>query len=154
MIAQIAAQFNMCFHHVDFRNAFLNSELERKIYVNQPLGFEVLSKNNEVLVCVLKRSLYGLVQSSRNWNKMINSFLKSLGFIQSYADACLYTKIDGDSIIILCIWVDDILMCSNNSKQISIVKQALGNKFRLKDLGMIEWFLGIHFNVGKYAIQG
>ena len=51
---------------MDVKTAFLNGELEEKIYMAQPQGFVI--KGQERKVCKLKRSIYGLKQSSRQWN--------------------------------------------------------------------------------------
>ena len=153
MLSQIAAEFGMSIHQVDFRNAFLNSEIDRNVYVRQPVGFEKFSSTNEPLVCKLNKSLYGLKQSSRNWNQLLDGFLKSLGFIQSYADPCVYSKVDGDNIIIMLIWVDDIILSSNHDSEISRIKTMLGNRFSMKDLGEIKWFLGIEFHCEKDCVK-
>ena len=58
------------------------------------------------------------------------------------ADSCIYTRIDGSSILILLIWVDDILICSNNKNDLISVKQILSDRFRMKDLGILRWFFG------------
>lgn len=61
-------------------------------------GFEKVGKNGETLVCKLKKSLYGLKQSGRNWNDMLHSYLCGEKFTQSLADPCVYTtnsKTDG-----------------------------------------------------------
>ena len=71
-------------HHVDVNTAFLNGALEEEVYIRQPKGFVKEGKQN--LVCKLKKSLYGLKQSSRCWNTTLDAHLKSMGFTQSAAD--------------------------------------------------------------------
>ena len=68
------------------------------------------------------------------------------------ADSCIYTRIDGSSILILLIWVDDILICSNNKNDLISVKQILSDRFRMKDLGILRWFLGIQFEYDQDGI--
>ncbi len=67
---------------------FLHGELEEEIYMKQPEGFIVPSK--EDYVCKLKRSLYGLKQSPRQWYKKFDSFMLSHGFKRSEFDSCVY----------------------------------------------------------------
>ena len=70
--------------------AFLHGELEEDIYMDQPEGFIVPGK--EKYVCKLKRSLYGLKQSPRQWNKRFDSFMLSHSFKRSKYDSCVYIK--------------------------------------------------------------
>lgn len=83
---------NMVIHQMDVVTAFLNGELSEDIYMSQPAGF--ITPGN--LVCKLKRSLYGLKQSSRCWNMVLDTYLKSLGFHQSSADPCVYVQNRGN----------------------------------------------------------
>ncbi|XP_021838405.2 uncharacterized mitochondrial protein AtMg00810-like [Spinacia oleracea] len=94
-------------------------------------------------VCRLKRSLYGLKQASRQWNKELSKFLKTLKFQQSTQDYSLFTRhLDGEFLILL-VYVDDILLTGTSISQIDKVKVALDNAFTIKDLGQLAYFLGI-----------
>ena len=75
---------------LDVKTAFLHGELEEEIYMDQPEGFIVPGK--EDYVCKLKRSLYGLKQSPRQWYKRFDSFMMSHGFKRSKFDSCVYIK--------------------------------------------------------------
>ena len=63
---------------MDVKTAFLNANLEKEIYMMQPKGF--IAKNQEHMVCKLKRSIYGLKQASRLWNIKFDQAIKSFGF--------------------------------------------------------------------------
>jgi len=58
---------------MDLKTTFLHGELEEKIYIKQPKGYIQEGKENKV--CLLKKSLYGLKQSSRQWSKRFDSFM-------------------------------------------------------------------------------
>ena len=144
MLMQIAVQFDFLVHHMDVKTAYLNAPIERELYMTQPPGYEQ-SQGNVKLVCKLRKSIYGLKQSGRNWNLLLHNFLLEKGFQQSKHDACLYTYSDSPDVAIILIWVDDILTTANSSTCLKKIKQHLIAKFRMKDLGPISCFLGIRF---------
>jgi hypothetical protein len=75
----IVASHDLELEQLDVKTAFLHGELEEDIYMDQPEGFIVPGK--EKYVYKLKRSLYGLKQSPRQWNKRFDSFMFSCGFL-------------------------------------------------------------------------
>jgi len=113
--------------------------------VSQPEGYEVFDQNGNKLVCKLNKSLYGLRQSGRNWNTLLNDLLISQNFVQSMSDSCIYSRINDSSSMIILVWVDDLLICSDNENDLISFKRVLSNRFRMKDLGKLSWFLGIQF---------
>ena len=136
MLMQQAVQNDMITHQMDVKTAYLNAPIDCDIYIQQPEGFEKVGKNGETLVCKLKKSLYGLKQSGRNWNNMLHSYLYEEGFTQSLADPCVYTRnSNADGLIILIIWVDDIIISATSLDLLMSVKEALCRKFKMKDLG-------------------
>lgn len=145
-LMQIAVQHNLQVHQMDVKTAYLHAPIDCELYMEQPEGFEVKSETGEKLVCKLNKSLYGLKQSGRNWNKMLHDFLSENGFIQNPADHCVYSKdtSNGEKIIVI-IWVDDLIIAGSNSQTIQNVKCILGSKFKMKDLGQLKHFLGIDF---------
>ena len=104
--------------------------------------------------------MYGLKQAPRAWYGRIDGFLKSLGFSKSKADSNFYYKVEGDGLIILLLYVDDLfLTCEDNP--INECKKSLTAKFLTKDLWMMHYFLGIEvwrypyeifLNQGKYDV--
>ena len=108
------------------------------LYVNQPEVYEEKSVDGVKLVCKLNKSLYGLKQSGRNWNNLLDSFLKDFGFKQSLSDPCLYTKFSNESVIICLVWVDDLLICSDDENCLTKFKGTLSKRFKMKDLGVLE----------------
>ena len=94
------------------KTAFLNEFLKEELYKMQP---EVLiDTKGAKKVCKLQRSIYGLVQASRSWNKRFDSVIKAFGFIQTFGEACIYKKVSGSSLAFLKLYVDDILLIGND----------------------------------------
>ena len=126
---------------MDVTTAFLNGELEEEVFMRQPEGYAVKGKEN--LVCRLKKSIYGLKQSPRCWNSVLDDYLKKLGFVQVPADPCLYVLASEGEICLIAVYVDDILLAGSCNKRLTAVKQALAKKFQVKDMGELHYFLGV-----------
>jgi len=122
MLLQIAVQYGLTVHQMDVKTAYLNAPIDCETYVDQPEGFEVRSPSNEKFVCKLKKSLYGLKQSGRNWNNLLHAFFIEKGFLRSSVDNCVYTKHEDDMIIIVLLWVDDIIVAASIEHLLSDVK--------------------------------
>ena len=144
-VLAIANQFNLEVHQMDVVSAFLNGELEDEIFMRQPEGF--VDPNNSTKVCKLNRSLYGLKQSARCWNLMMDDYLKSSGYTQSAADPCVYYRTEvknGKNIImIFAVYVDDTIICSNDTSTLCAEKQRLREAFEMDDRGEIHHILGM-----------
>ena len=93
----------------------------KKIYMNQPLGFEL--KGQECKVCKLKRSVYGLKQASRKWNLIFHQAMLRDGFTMMEEDHCVYIKRLNIGFTILSLYVDDILIVGNDKKLIDVTKK-------------------------------
>ena len=157
-LAQLSVQNDWVVHQMDVRAAYLNAEIDVEIYVEQPQGYEVKTESNEKLVWRLKKSLYGLKQSGRNWNAKFNAHLIEQGFVQSEVDPCVYIKHcksssdQTDEHAIILIWVDDVIIATKSTPLLNNVKARLSLTFNMKDLGALSWFLGIQFSFTNEAI--
>lgn len=151
MMLKVAVQFNYVIEQMDVKTAYLNAEVDRELYMRPPEGYP--SKLSEDHVWKLKKSLYGLKQSGRLWNKVLHDFLTDQNFNQCLSDPCLYRKDMQNSFILILVWVDDILVCGQNITEISTIKCSLHNRFKMRDLGQINWFLGIKFNSSENSIS-
>lgn len=87
--------------------------------------------------------MYGLKQSGRAWNKRLNSVLKTYGLNRSNADPCVYYKRERTRTLIIAVYVDDLLIFSNDEKERKRLKQTLQEHFNMKDLGNAKTFLGM-----------
>lgn len=124
---------------LDVKTAFLHGNLEERILMEQPQGF---SKGNKV--CFLKRSLYGLKHSPREWNLRFDQFMKTQSYTRSHFDPCVYFKTcDDGSYVNLLLYVDDMIIAATDMKEIRRFKEILSKEFEMKDLGPAKRFLGM-----------
>lgn len=126
---------------MDVKTAFLNGDLEEEIYMVQPPGFVV--PGQEEKVCKLKKSLYGLKQAPKQWYEKFHKTILSFGFVVNRADACVYSKMFGPNCVIVCLYVDDMLIFGTHIDVINETKMFLSSKFEMKDLGETDVILGV-----------
>ncbi len=113
-IFALATIEDMKIYQMDVKTAFLNGDLEKEIYMEQPEGF---TQEGEHLVCKLHKSLYGLKQYLRAWNQKLDAFLKNIEFVKSDANFSIYVAQIGDVKFFIVVYVDDlILVCNNKDK--------------------------------------
>ncbi len=141
LLIALSVQYGLNLHQVDVTTAFLNGTLEEEVYMRQPVGF--VSQGEEELVCKLKKSIYGLKQSPRCWNVALDTQVKSMGFIQSKNDPCIYFKNIGGEMFYMGVFVDDIVLAGKTERDLKGVKTTLSRKFEIKDLGKLNYFLGV-----------
>ena len=110
------------------------------MYIEQPKGFK--TNNQEIRVCRLKKTLYGLKKAPITWYGRINGFLMTLGFTKTKEDSNLYYKVECDRLMILLLYVDDLFLTSEYNP-INECKKNLATEFYMKDLGMIHYFLSL-----------
>ena len=144
ILISLAANQDCHLHQLDIKNAFLNGQLEEEVYVTQPPGFDVKGKESKVYR--LRKALYGLKQALRAWNKRIDSFLIEAGFTKCVSEHRVYVNdVDSVSRIILCLYVDDLLITGDEEAEIVKVKSKLMQEFEMYDLGNLSYFLGMEF---------
>lgn len=124
----------MKIHQLDVTTAYLNGELEEKIYMEIPKFSEqildelIVSENNEEIkikakkmlqvlrsgdkVCLLRKALYDLRQAGRQWHIKLSEELNRYGLKQSTADPCVYFAGTGENILIVAVYVNDIIVVS------------------------------------------
>lgn len=137
-LMSLAVEHNLEIDQMDAVSAFLQGDLEEEIFMVQPDGFQHGTK-----VCRLNKAIYGLKQASRAWNKKLDGVLVQLGFKRSAVDECIYFKISNTEIIIIAVYVDDLLIFSNNKLLTNKLKRDLSDNFRMKDIGEAKLCLGI-----------
>ena len=107
------------------------------------------------MVCHLHRSLYGLKQSPRCWNKELSCHLLKSGFQQSKVDPCVFYQWKSGKLNVVSIYVDDLILVVDLMEDQQKTKANLSARFKMKDLGQLRYCLGIVCNVseGKICIS-
>ncbi|RVW85342.1 Retrovirus-related Pol polyprotein from transposon TNT 1-94 [Vitis vinifera] len=120
IILALVAHFDLELQQMDVKTTFLNRELKEEVYMKQPEGFP--SSDREQLVCKLKKSIYGLKQASRQWSK----------------------------VCFLVLYVDDILLATNDKGLLHEVKQFLSKNFDMKDMSEASYVIGIKIHRDRF----
>ncbi|CAM8893240.1 unnamed protein product [Rhodiola kirilowii] len=161
MVLALAASKEWPLYQLDVDNAFLHGDLNEEVYMSIPPGYFQQEKQMG-MVCKLNKSLYGLKQAPRQWFSKLADSLFSYGFIQIPNDHSLFTLSRGTDFIILLVYVDDIVITGTSTSLISAIKTFIHTEFRIKDLGLLKYFLGIEvarsssgifINQRKYALD-
>ena len=139
----LAAAQDWLLTQLDANNAFLHGNLDEEVFMSPTPRFKSKGGASTNLVCRLTKSSYGLKQAFRQWFSKFASSINTHGFKQSTCDYSLFTKTKGSLFIGLLVYVDDILIASNNPKSVEALTEFLDQKFKLKDLRPNKYFLGL-----------
>ncbi|SDA04236.1 BZ3500_MvSof-1268-A1-R1_C127g00690 [Microbotryum saponariae] len=127
-------------HQADIDKAYLHGELDHDIWMTTPRGFDFPSDK----VLRLRRSIYGLKQAGRIWNRHIDTSLRNLGYKATGTDHCIYSRIDDQQRPhYIALYVDDLLIVSPALDEIERVISGLEQRYGVKRLGPAEYILGI-----------
>ena len=141
IILALVAQFDLELQQMDVKTTFLNGDLEKEVYMKQPEGFS--SREGEHLVYKLKKSIYGLKQASCQWYYKFHGVITSFSFVENPMDQCIYQKVNGSKTCFLVLYVNDILLATNDKGMMHGVKQFLSKNFDMKDMGEASYVIGI-----------
>ena len=142
LMLSAVAHFNLELEQMDVKTTFLHGTLDEEIFMDQPEGY--VDKNAPEKVCLLRKSLYGLRQSPRQWNQRFDAFMRSTGYSRSLKDSCLYfKKTREEQRTYLLLYVDDMLIISKNKDTVLELKESLSATFEMKDLGPAKRILGM-----------
>ena len=139
---------------MDVNNAFLHGNLTETVYMVQPPSFKDLSRPD--YVCRLRKAIYGLKQAPRAWYSSLKTALLALGFQNSKADSSLFVYRHDSIVCYFLVYVDDLVITSNDKKFVAHVVTKLGDQFSLKDMGSLHYFLGVEViptNAGVFLSQ-
>lgn len=140
-ILALAASKQMDIQQFDVKTAFLNGDLEEDVFMKQPIGYD----DGSGKVCKLLKSLYGLKQASRCWNKKFTSFIQKFNFVASKSDPCVFVRNNSRGMMILAIYVDDGLIIAKDKDAILPVIEYLNTEFEIKQL-VLKSFLGLEID--------
>ncbi|KAH9647652.1 hypothetical protein KPL70_025267 [Citrus sinensis] len=142
VLLAITAVHDLELDQLDVKTAFLHGRLHEEILMTQPEGYVDSEKPNHV--CLLKRSLYGLKQSPRQWYLRFDEFMLSHGYLRCSFDCCVYYKVISTNLYIyLLLYVDDMLVACKSREEIEALKNLLNSEFEMKDLGSAKKILGM-----------
>ncbi len=141
VIIVMAAIEGWSLHQMDVKNVFFHGDLHEEMYMEQPPGY--VDQTHPNLVYRLKKVLYGLKQTPRAQSDKIGQYLVTSGFQTSNANFSLYVKKTNHGIVIIIIYVDDLIITRNSDANIFDLKKLLKQKFGMKDLGELRYFLDI-----------
>jgi hypothetical protein len=141
ILIALASIYKLVIHQMDVKTAFLNGDLEEEIYMAQPEG--CVAPGQEKKVCKLLKSLYGLKQAPKQWHEKFNEVLFSDGFSSIEVDKCVYIKSLNGEHVIICLYVDDMLIFGTCVDIVIKTKSFLSSKFDMKDMGEASVILGV-----------
>ena len=134
--------YNLECKYLDIITAFLNKKLNYKnIYIQLLEGYRQYLKDGVALIGLLLKALYGLKQAPRFWYKEFKSFLITLKYMPIPANPYIFISQQSGQIII--IYINNLILIRQNIQTIKLLKEAFRNKYKVKDLGLIAYYLGI-----------
>lgn len=128
MLLSVVVNLDLELEQMDIKTTFLHGNIEETLYISQPEGYEI--GDPEKKVCLLKKSLYSLKQSPRQWNNSFDQFMITNGFKRSEHDPCVYTKqVSESSHLYLLLYVDDMLITAKEMTDVQRLKDQLSSTF-------------------------
>uniref|UniRef100_H3G8H7 Reverse transcriptase Ty1/copia-type domain-containing protein n=1 Tax=Phytophthora ramorum TaxID=164328 RepID=H3G8H7_PHYRM len=152
VLLALAATLNLHVYGGDINTAYLNASLGIRQYLRSIEGFPCRVDGNMYMVL---KALYGLRQSGREWNSELNEWLLSRGFQRSLTEPCLYYWVDGDTVVYVLVYVDDILVATNDEAFKSKLFSELDNTYGIKDQDLLTEYLGVEVEqtTGRITIR-
>ncbi|KAG6438777.1 hypothetical protein O3G_MSEX000215 [Manduca sexta] len=130
----VANQKRQPVYQMDVTSAFLYGDINETVFIQLP--------NNKI--GKLNKSIYGLKKSPKYWNTKFNNFMLKENFVRSQNDPCLYMKHMDKNYIYVMLFVDDLLYFGSNKEQVDSFKNVICDNFKMKDLGLASYYLGIN----------
>jgi hypothetical protein len=118
--------------------------------VEQPEGFSLT--DNPDYVYKLKKALYGLKQAPRAWYHRLDKFLQDKGFKKGIVDSNLYIKSEGDDLLVVLVYVDDITFGCINDPSVQWFTNSMQTEFEMSMIGELSYFLGLRINQSSAGI--
>jgi transposase InsO family protein len=144
IVLHIAAANDWVIEQYDVKTAFLNGILpdDKVQYMEQPPGFAELDR--KTYVWRLIRSLYGMRQSSRIWNRALNASFLGWGFSRSECEWCVYSRYsENGKVTIVVVHVDDMAAVSSSRMEADRFRTELESSWQITALGEPKLIVGI-----------
>ncbi|RVW44121.1 Retrovirus-related Pol polyprotein from transposon RE2 [Vitis vinifera] len=154
LILSLAFSNGWSLHQLNVNNAFLHGQLTEQVFMPQPVGF--VDQSHPQHVYAIQKSIYRLKQAPRAWYTALRSGLLELGFFNSKSNNSLFIYNQDDILFYVLVYVDDLILTGNNNQFLQNVVKSLGDKFSLKELSDLHYFLGVEFipvNQGLFPSQ-
>ena len=141
MFLAFATHSNFKVYQVYVKSAILNVELEEKVYMEQPSGFE--DPEFADFVYFLFKALYGLKQAPHTWYGTLSEFLLENGFTRGVIDKTLFYKMHKHDMILVQFYVDDIIFGSTNDQLCSRFAKLMQSMYEMSMMEELNYFLGL-----------
>ncbi|KAJ9541699.1 hypothetical protein OSB04_028205 [Centaurea solstitialis] len=141
MFLAYAAYKDFTVFQMDVKTAFLYGHLKEEVYVTQPEGF--VDPDHPDYVYILDKALYGLKQAPRAWYEELSTYLLSKGFKKGSVDSTLFIMKEGDHIVVIQVYVDDIIFGSTSKDLCKKFETIMTQEFKMSMMGEINFFLGL-----------
>src|SRR5258708_6566058 len=141
ILLALATQSDLEVHQMDVKTAFLNGKLEHEIFMHPLPGCANYGWKD--IVWKLRKSLYGLKQALQAWYTKAKDDLKKLSFTCLNSDHAVFTHSSNSKFCIIALYVNDLMILSNDLPSLQKKNKQLMLTFKMKDLGEIHWFLGL-----------
>jgi hypothetical protein len=134
-------------YQMDVKSAFLNVQIKKELYVEEPPGFKSEEYPNHVYK--LHKALYGLKQAPRAWYECLSDFLIENGFTIGKADSTIFTRKMGKDLFVSQIYVDDIIFGFNNKLFYDAFSIIITDMFEMSMMGVFTFFLEFQIKQAK-----
>ncbi|KAJ9567364.1 hypothetical protein OSB04_003330 [Centaurea solstitialis] len=141
MFLAYAAYKDFTVFQMDVKTAFLYGHLKEEVYVTQPEGF--VDPDHPDYVYILDKALYGLKQAPRAWYEELSTYLLSKGFKKGSVDSTLFIMKEGEHIVVIQVYVDDIIFGSTSKDLCKKFETIMTQEFKMSMMGEINFFLGL-----------
>lgn len=153
-LAAIAASLRWHLRAIDIKTAYLYGRLDEDIYLQLPqrlaLNLDVVEDKS---VVQLRKGLYGLKQSGRQWGIECKAGLEALGFKQLHSTPSMFQKGKGDNSCIVAVYVDDIFILGPRENVLDGVIDQLNKRWKLQKNAGVDGFLGLKIEDTNETIQ-
>ncbi|KAE9026916.1 hypothetical protein PR002_g10794 [Phytophthora rubi] len=140
LMVGLAGALNLTLYGGDINTAYLNAKVGIRQYVQSIEGFPCIMDGH---IYVVVNALYGLRQSGREWNTELNRWLLERGYQRSLTEPCLYYRVEGEEIMLVMVYVDDILVATKDEEQKKKLFEDLDKEYGLKDQGLLAQYLAV-----------